>query len=397
MPDNSCLTHLSCWKTGKQYDADRLINVSDAGKPLRVEYDLRGVAETLDRDILATRPRNLWAWRELLPLPFDIECPTLGEGGTPLLEAERLGRELGLRRLYVKDEAVNPTGSFKARGMAVAVAMAKYLGAPALAVPSAGNAGGALAAYAARVGLAAHIFMPQDVPAANRLECELAGAHVTLVDGLITDCAARVRAGCAEHGWFDLSTLKEPYRVEGKKTMGLEIARQLDWNLPDVIIYPTGGGTGLVGMHKAFAELEAIGWLDAQQAKRPRFVAVQADGCCPIVSAFAAGADEAVEHENAHTVAAGLRVPKAIGDFIMLDILRSTNGTAIAVSDAEMIRAARELSAATGVCACPEGGACLAALRKLRDSGWVRDNDEVVLFNTGSGLKYAEAFAGGTT
>ncbi|MCH8805267.1 MAG: threonine synthase [Planctomycetes bacterium] len=397
MPDNSCLTHLSCWKTGKQYDADRLINVSDAGKPLRVEYDLRGVAETLDRDILATRPRNLWAWRELLPLPFDIECPTLGEGGTPLLEAERLGRELGLRRLYVKDEAVNPTGSFKARGMAVAVAMAKYLGAPALAVPSAGNAGGALAAYAARVGLAAHIFMPQDVPAANRLECELAGAHVTLVDGLITDCAARVRAGCAEHGWFDLSTLKEPYRVEGKKTMGLEIARQLDWNLPDVIIYPTGGGTGLVGMHKAFAELEAIGWLDAQQAKRPRFVAVQAEGCCPIVSAFAAGADEAVEHENAHTVAAGLRVPKAIGDFIMLDILRSTNGTAIAVSDAEMIRAARELSAATGVCACPEGGACLAALRKLRDSGWVRDSDEVVLFNTGSGLKYAEAFAGGTT
>ncbi len=397
MPDNSCLTHLSCWKTGKQYDADRLINVSDAGKPLRVEYDLRGVAETLDRDILATRPRNLWAWRELLPLPFDIECPTLGEGGTPLLEAERLGRELGLRRLYVKDEAVNPTGSFKARGMAVAVAMAKYLGAPALAVPSAGNAGGALAAYAARVGLAAHIFMPQDVPAANRLECELAGAHVTLVDGLITDCAARVRAGCAEHGWFDLSTLKEPYRVEGKKTMGLEIARQLDWNLPDVIIYPTGGGTGLVGMHKAFAELEAIGWLDAQQAKRPRFVAVQAEGCCPIVSAFAAGADEAVEHENAHTIAAGLRVPKAIGDFIMLDILRSTNGTAITVSDAEMIRAARELSAATGVCACPEGGACLAALRKLRDSGWVRDNDEVVLFNTGSGLKYAEAFAGGAT
>ena len=343
-------------------------------------------------ELVRERGGGLWAWRELLPLPLDVEPADLGEGGTPLISADRLASEIGLDKLWVKDEALNPTGSFKARGMAVAVSMAKHLGATALAVPSAGNAGGALAAYAAALGLDAHIFMPSDVPAANRLECELAGAHVTLVDGLITDCGARVREGVAEHGWFDVSTLKEPYRVEGKKTMGLELVLQLAMRVPDVIVYPTGGGTGLIGMDKAFDELEAIGWIDG---RRPRFVSVQAVGCCPIVRAFEAGANEATEFENAHTVAAGLRVPKAIGDFIMLDVLKRSNGTAVAVSDEQMIGDARALSAATGVCACPEGGACLSAARELRESGWIKPDDEVVLFNTGSGLKYSEAFGVG--
>jgi threonine synthase len=391
---NSFVTHLSCWKTGERCDPDQLVNLSAAGKPLRVEYDLGRVRERFRREALSERPANLWAWRELLPFPLDREPPTLGEGATPLIEAGLLAQQIGVSRLWIKDEAVNPTGSFKIRGMAVAVAMAKHLGAKALAVPSAGNAGGALAAFAAAVGLEAHVFMPRDVPAANRLECELAGARVTLVDGLITDCGALVRKGCAGHGWFDVSTLKEPYRIEGKKTMGLEIARQLGWRLPDVILYPTGGGTGLVGMHKAFAELAALGWIDPPTAGKPRFVVVQAQGCHPVVRAFEEGADECAFFENAHTLAAGLRVPKAIGDFIMLDILRKTGGTAVAVSDERMLADARALSAATGVCACPEGGACLAALRDLTRTGWVKPTDEVVLFNTASGLKYAEAFAG---
>ena len=390
MAESGFITRLACWRTGAAHPPDRLINLSDAGAPLRVEYDLPRVREALRRDDLERRPRSLWAWRELLPLPLEREPLTLGEGGTPMIASDRLAAEVGVQRVWIKDEALNPTASFKARGMAVAVAMAGYLGATELAVPSAGNAGGALAAYAATAGMKAHVFMPHDVPAANRLECELAGAEVTLVAGLITDCAARVREGCQRHGWFDVSTLREPYRVEGKKTMGFEIARDLGWRLPDVIVYPTGGGAGLIGMAKAFDELEALGWVDAP---RPRFVAVQADGCCPIVRAFHAGAREAAEHVNAHTIAAGLRVPKAIGDFIMLDILRRTNGTAIAVSDEAMIRGARHMSATTGVCACPEGGACLAALRELRRSGWVRPQDEVVLFNTASGLKYGEAFA----
>ncbi|RMF83438.1 MAG: threonine synthase, partial [Planctomycetota bacterium] len=264
------------------------------------------------------------------------------------------------------------------------------LGAGELCVPSAGNAGGALAAYAAAAGLKAHIFMPRDVPAANRLECETAGADISLIDGLITDCGAAARRACEAGGWFDVSTLKEPYRVEGKKTMGYEIARQLGWRVPDVIVYPTGGGTGLIGMDKAFDELEALGWIGS---KRPRFVAVQATGCCPIVSAWRRGDENAEPHENASTIAAGLRVPQAIGDFIMLEILQRTNGRGVCVDDADMIRAARELSRATGVAACPEGGACLAAVRELRGQGWITAGDEVVIFNTGSGIKYAEAFA----
>ena len=389
MPD-TYVTHLACWSTGKHYTADRLRNLSDAGKPLRVEYDLGALRMSLDRDEFDRRRRGLWLWRELLPLPLDRDPITLGEGDTPLLNASRLAADLGLARLWIKDEAVNPTGSFKSRGMAAAVTMARHLGATELSVPSAGNAGGALAAYAAAAGLPCHVFMPRDVPAANVLECRIAGADITLIDGLITDCGAAARAACDEHGWFDVSTLKEPYRVEGKKTMGLELARQLGWRVPDVIVYPTGGGTGLIGMDKAFDELEALGWIGPQ---RPRFVVVQATGCCPIVTAWERGEAEAAEHKNAATLAAGLRVPKAIADFVMLDILKRTNGCGARVNDATMIAAARELARATGVAACPEGGACLAAVHELRRTNWIAPEDEVVIFNTGSGLKYAEAFA----
>lgn len=386
------VTHLSCFACGRAYPAGRLLNLCECGKPLRVNYDLAAVARAVSPNDLKGRPRNLWRFREVLPFPLDRDPPTLGEGGTPLIPANRLAESLGMQAgaLTVKDEAVNPTGSFKARGMAVAVAMAAHLGARKLAVPSAGNAGGALAAYAARNGLVAHVFMPRDVPAANRLECEIAGARVTLVDGLITDCARIVAERKESEGWFDVSTLKEPYRAEGKKTMGYEIAEDFGWKLPDVILYPTGGGTGLVGMGKAFDEMEAMGWIGT---KRPRMVSVQAAGCAPIVRAFESGARDAGTFEDARTVAAGLRVPRAIADFVMLDLIRKTGGTAVAVSDEELMADAHTLSAMTGVCACPEGGACLAALRKLLASGWVRPNERVVLFNTGSGVKYAEAFA----
>lgn len=315
---------------------------------------------------------------------------SFGEGDTPLLEAPRIAQALGMHRVLIKDESVNPTGSFKVRGMSAAVTLARKLGATKLAVPSAGNAGGALAACAAAAGLEAHVFMPRDVPAANRLECELSGARVTLVDGLISDCAKRVAERKEAEGWFDVSTLKEPYRVEGKKIMGYEIAEQLGWRLPDVIIYPTGGGTGLIGMAKAFDEMEALGWIGPA---RPRFAVVQAAGCAPIVRAFEVGSENGIAPERASTIAAGLRVPRAIADFVILRCLRESKGTAVAVDDAELMRDAAEMSAKTGVCACPEGGATLAAARRLRESGWIRPDESVVLFNTGSGLKYAEAFA----
>ncbi len=385
------VTQLTCFACGKNYSPHQLINVCYCGKPLRVDYDLDAISRRLSCDDLRTRDRALWRYREVLPLPFDVDPPTLGEGGTPLIPADALADCLGhdTGKLLIKDEAVNPTGSFKARGMAVAVAMAKLLGAKKLAVPSAGNAGGAMAAYAARAGIEARVFMPMDVPMANRLECEIAGANVTLVDGLITDCAKIVAERKEAEGWFDVSTLKEPYRVEGKKTMGYEIAEDLDWQLPDVILYPTGGGTDLIGMWKAFDEMDALGWIGP---KRPRMVSVQAAGCAPIARAFDAGAAEAGTFENAHTVASGLRVPRAIADFVMLDILRKSRGTALTVTDEELMAGAYELGAATGIAACPEGGACLAALRKLVVSGWVASDESVVLFNTGSGVKYAEAF-----
>ncbi|MCE2488246.1 MAG: threonine synthase [Desulfurellaceae bacterium] len=382
------VSHLSCAACGQSYPPNRLYNLcGQCQKPLLVHYDLDRVA--LAPQHLADRPASLWRYQEVLPVERAENVVSLGEGWTPLLHAQRLGRELGLSRLYIKDEALNPTASFKARGMAVAVSMAKELGVRKLAVPSAGNAAGALAAYAARAGLEAHIFMPRDVPLANRLECQYYGARVTLVDGLITDCGRMVAAGQDREGWFDVSTLKEPYRIEGKKTMGYELAEQLDWQLPDVIVYPTGGGTGLIGMWKAFDELERLGWIGPG---RPRMVSVQAEGCAPIVQALADGARTGAPIAHPHTVAAGLRVPKAIGDFIILDILRRSRGTAVSVSDADLMAAAQQLAAAEGIFPAPEGAACVPALQTLLERGALKPDERVVAFNTGGGLKYVDVW-----
>ena len=386
------VTHLECANCGLEYEARRLHNLcTKCGKPLLVRYDLQQAARTLTKESLATRRPDLWRYREVLPVDKEENIVSLGEGWTPLLHAETLGRQLGLSGLYIKDESQNPTQSFKARGMAAAVSMAKELGAQKLAVPSAGNAAGALAAYAARAGMEAFIFMPNDTPRANVVECEQTGAHVTLMAGLITDCGAEVARRKDAEGWFDVSTLKEPYRVEGKKTLGYELAEQMKWDLPDVIIYPTGGGTGLIGMWKAFDEMEQMGWIGP---KRPRMVTVQASGCAPIVRAFENGQRFADEFPNAATAASGLRVPKAVGDFLILDAIRASGGTALAVSDEELIAATREIGAAEGIFCAPEGAACLPALKKLMTAGMVTANDRVVLFNTGSGVKYLECFAG---
>jgi threonine synthase len=382
--------NLECSFCHREYEARRLQNVcTECGKPLLVRYDLKRIAKFLTRQALYARRSDLWRYREMLPVRREDNIVTLGEGWTPLLPARTLGASLGMSHLLIKDESQNPTQSFKARGMSVAVSMARELGAKKLAAPSAGNAAGALAAYCARGGLGAYIFMPRDTPRANVIECEVAGAHVTLVDGLITDCGAEVARRKEAEGWFDVSTLKEPYRVEGKKTLGYEIAEQSEWILPDVIVYPTGGGTGLVGMWKAFDELEQLGWIGA---KRPRMISVQAAGCAPIVRAFEAGTRFAEEFENAQTVASGLRVPKAIGDFLILDAIRKSGGTAIAVTDDELLEGARELARMEGIFAAPEGGACVPALRKLLARGDVKPDESVVLFNTGSGIKYLDAF-----
>ena len=384
------VTHLECAACGTRHEARRLQNLCvECGKPLLVRYDLETAGRTLTKESLKGRRSDLWRYREVLPVAHDENVISLGEGWTPLLRAARLGERLGLGELYIKDESQNPTQSFKARGMSAAVSMAKELGARKLAVPSAGNAAGALAAYAALAGLEAHIFMPRDTPRANIVECEQMGAHVTLLDGLITDCGAEVARRKEAEGWFDVSTLKEPYRVEGKKTLGYELAEQLDWSLPDWIIYPTGGGTGLVGMWKAFDEMEALGWIDS---KRPRMVSVQSTGCAPIVRAFENGERFADEFPNAATTASGLRVPKAIGDFLILDALRASNGAAIAVTDEALLAAVKEIGALEGVFAAPEGGACLPALRILLERGEVRSDERVVLFNTGAGVKYLESF-----
>ena len=388
------VTHLECALCGKAYEARRLHNLcTECGRPLLVRYDLEAAGRTLTRESLKGRRADLWRYAEVLPVEREENIVSLGEGWTPLLRAENLGRSLGLRHLYVKDESQNPTQSFKARGMTAAVSMAKELGVRKVAVPSAGNAAGALAAYAARAGLEAHIFMPRDTPRANVVECEQTGARVTLMDGLITDCGAEVGRRKEAEGWFDVSTLKEPYRVEGKKTLGYELAEQMDWELPEVIIYPTGGGTGLVGMWKAFDEMEALGWIGS---KRPRMVTVQAEGCAPVVRAFEEGNRFADEFENASTVASGLRVPKAVGDFLILDALRASKGAAVAVSDAELLAAVGEIGAAEGLFVAPEGAACLPALRKLLERGQVREGERVVLFNTGAGVKYLESFGAGT-
>ena len=387
------LTYLECTACGLRHDWSRLQNLCTAcSKPLFAVYDLAAVGklDCFKQSSLREREKSLWRYRELLPLPQDAEPISLGEGGTPLLRAKALSDDVDL---WIKDESLNPTQSFKARGMSVAISMAKFLGAKKLAVPSAGNAGGALAAYAARAGLEAHIFMPRDTPRANIIECREVGAHVTLIDGLITDCGAEIARRKEKEGWFDLSTLKEPYRIEGKKTLGYEIAEQLDWRSPDVILYPTGGGTGLIGMWKAFDEMEKLGWIDN---KRPRMFSVQASGCAPIVRAFDAGGKFAAEFPNAHTVASGLRVPKAIGDFLMLNILCESKGGAIAVDDDEMIRTVREVGSQEGLFVAPEGAACFAALKKLRASGKIDIGERVVIFNTGSGIKYLDCFERGS-
>ena len=381
------VTHLECTACGRQHAWSRLQNLClSCSKPLFAIVDLAAAGRTLKRATVATREKSLWRYREVLPLPGGVDLVSLGEGGTPLLRAEEFGGDIDL---WIKDESINPTQSFKARGMSVAVSMAKHLGATKLAVPSAGNAGGALAAYAARAGLEAHIFMPRDTPQSNIIECRGLGAHVTLIDGLITDCGAEIARHKAKEGWFDMSTLKEPYRVEGKETLGYELAEQSDWELPNVILYPTGGGTGLIGMWKAFDEMETLSWIGR---KRPRMFAVQAAGCAPIVRAFEAGEKNAAEFPEAHTIASGLRVPKAIGDFLILNILRQSNGGAIAVDDKETIRVAREVGSSEGLFVAPEAAACFAALKLLRSAGKIRSGERVVIFNTGSGIKYLDCY-----
>jgi threonine synthase len=385
------VTHLECANCRKIHEANKLQNLcTECGKPLLVRYDLEKAGETLTKDALKTREADLWRYREVLPVENAANIVSLGEGFTPLLRTDRLAAALPIKlNLYIKDESVNPTQSFKARGMTAAVSMAKELGVTKTAAPSAGNAAGALAAYASRAGMEAHLFMPRDTPQANIIECEQTGAFVTLIDGLITDCGKIVAERKDAEGWFDVSTLKEPYRVEGKKTMGYELAEQFGWKLPDVILYPTGGGTGLIGMWKAFDEMEALGWIDSF---RPRMVSVQAAGCAPIVTAFEKGERFADEFPNAQTAASGLRVPKAIGDFLILDALRASNGTAIAVSDAELIAAVGEIGRYEGIFCAPEGAACLPALRSMIDRNLVEAGETVVIFNTGAGVKYLECF-----
>jgi threonine synthase len=354
---------------------------------LLARYDLSSVRRYIRRSDWAQRPHHLWRYRELLPVLEEANVVTLGEGGTPLLPVRKLGAQLGLRHLYLKEEGYNPTGTFKARGLAMAVSKAKELGLHKLAIATAGNAGSAMAAYAAAAGLEAYIFAPDDTPPMIVQECLILGAHTYVIKGLINDAGRIVQEGKAEHGWFDMSTLKEPYRLEGKKTMGLELAEDFGWHLPDVILYPTGGGTGLIGMWKAFAELRALGWIDDH---RPRMVVVQAEGCAPLVKAFEEGATESTLWPDARTTASGLRVPKAFADFLILQAVRDSEGTAIAVSDEEMARAQRLLATNEGIFACPEGAATVAALQVLRQQGWVQADERVVLFNTGSGLKYAD-------
>lgn len=383
------LNHLECARCAAKFEADRLHNLCPAcGSPLLARYDLERIALVFGREALPARPASMWRYRELLPVADERNIVTLGEGYTPLLRAERLGARLGLKNLLVKDESLNPTGSFKARGLSAAVSRALELGARRLCIPSAGNAAAALAAYAARAGADACIFMPEDAPEANKLEVAFYGAELRLVKGLITDAARAMRQSLGD-AWFDLSTLREPYRVEGKKTMGYELAEQLGWQLPEVIIYPTGGGTGLIGMWKAFAEMEALGWIDR---RRPRMIAVQSEGCAPIVRAFERGAESAEEWPSPETIAAGLRVPRALGDFLILRALGESGGVAVAVSDQEIMRDAAELAQSEGIFAAPEGAASLSALKRLLDLKLIARDERIVLFNTGSGLKYIDVY-----
>jgi threonine synthase len=379
------VTHLECAATGERYPADRAHNLSRAGKPLLVRYDLDGIGKALTKEELARRPPDFWRYRELLPVRSVRDIVSLGETMTPLIALPKLAEKLGSASLLVKDEGRLPTGSFKARGLAMAVAMAKAFGIGHMAMPTNGNAGAALAAYASHAGIKTTVFCPHDTPEVNVSEIELQGAKVFRVNGLIDDCGKIVAEGSAKVGWFDASTLKEPYRIEGKKTMGLELAEQLGWRLPDVILYPTGGGTGLIGMWKAFAELEAIGFIGR---KRPRMIAVQAAGCAPMVRAFEAGSEHAARWEDAHTIASGIRVPQAIGDFLILRAVRESGGFAIAVSDEAISAAIDDVARQEGLLLCPEGAATYAALKRSLADGRIGRNEQAVLFNCASGLKY---------
>jgi threonine synthase len=388
---SSYVTHLESAIDGTHLPADCPQSMHK-DRPLWVRYDLAAIAKVFKKEMLRDRGPSLWRYRELLPVADDNAIVTLGEGMTPLLPCPRLGAKFGLNDVWVKDESQLPTGSFKSRGQAMAISMCKQFGIRRVAVPTAGNAGGAMAAYAARAGMEAFVFMPEDTPAINQYECRLSGAKTFLVNGLINDCGRIVREGKERMGWFDISTLKEPYRVEGKKTMGLELAEQLGWTLPDVIMYPTGGGTGLIGMWKAFDELEQIGWLP-KGGKRPRMVAVQSDGCAPIVTAYDKGERFAELFPNAATIASGLRVPVAVGDFMILDAVRASGGRAIAVAE-RTIRCWMELGMTLeGIAICPETAACIGALDQLAREQWIKPDERVVIFNTGAVQKYPEAMA----
>jgi threonine synthase len=389
----SHLTHLECSYCGRKEDSERLQTICPScGKVLFARYDLDAVRASLRKEDLAGREWSMWRYREVMPIRDDKHIVSLGEGATPLIHATRLGAELGCSRLLIKEEGLNPTGTFKARGLSAAVSRALELGAKALAIPSAGNAGAALAAYGARAGLPTYVFMPEDAPESTKAECALYGARLYLVKGLINDAGKIVREGTPSRGWFDISTLKEPYRAEGKKTMGYELAEQLGWELPDAILYPTGGGTGIVGMWKAFDEMEHLGWIGS---KRPKMISVQAEGCAPIVRAFEKGERHAEAWQGAHSVAGGIRVPVAIGDYIMLDAIRSSSGTAITVTDEALLEDMRVLARTEGLSAAPEGAATLAGLRQLLKSGFLKPDARIALFNTGSALKYQELYGGG--
>ena len=384
-PVSRFVTHLECAMTGERHDAGRVHNLSRAGKPLLVRYDLAAINRTLTKDALASRAPDLWRYRELLPIRDAADAVSLGEIMTPLIRAPLIQARLAAGEILVKDEGRLPTGSFKARGIALAVSMAKAFGITHMAMPTNGNAGAALAAYATSAGIKTTVFCPEDTSEVNVSEIALQGAAVYRVNGLIDDCGKIVDEGQAKVGWFDTSTLKEPYRIEGKKTMGLELAEQLDWQMPDAIFYPTGGGTGLIGMWKAFAELEAIGFIGV---KRPRMIAVQAEGCAPIVRAYESGAEHAARWENAHTIASGIRVPQAIGDFLILRAVRQSGGFAIAVDDAAIAEALTEMAQVEGLLLCPEGAATYAAYKQSLADGRVSGTDQVVLFNCATGLKY---------
>ncbi len=381
--------NLVCSRCPKYYSPDLLLNLCECGGPLLVNYDLARVRGQWNRADLEHSVNIMWRYSPVLPADYE-EAVSLAEGWTPLIQARSLGKIIEASNLWIKDEGRNPTDSFKARGLSCAVTMAKKLGAKKLAIPSAGNAASALAAYAASAHMEAHIFMPRDVPQSNFVECKAFGAKVTLVDGLISDCGKIVAERKEREGWFEVSTLKEPYRIEGKKTMGYEVAEQFQWKLPDAILYPCGGGVGLIGMWKAFAELEELGWVGS---KRPKMIAVQAAGCDPITRAFEQNALASEFFQNAHTVASGLRVPKALGDFLVLDAVRKSGGRAVSVSDADMIDAALALAREEGIFAAPEGGACVAAATQLLKEGFLSTDEQIVIYNTGSGLKYLEAYA----